>query len=180
MGFRVKSSERANRLMDCNIWGVIARRVGNESFLRHVFPLLLGWLEQGVEQTDIRAGNDGHQRCAVQSALREPDEPGFEERTQQATAVSPRSGRPSAAAPTIRNVGQTEQPSPGGICGFDERGGQGLTAASRVQVAAAASVSKEVFGCLGEPVLVGRNRGGGTYESYEKGCRYMFRSFSLV
>lgn len=143
--------------MDSNIWGVIAHRVGNQSFLRHVFPLLLGWLEQGVE-TDICVGNDRHPRCVVQSALRQSDEAGVEEETQHATAASPRSGRPSAATPISGNVGQAEQPSARGIDGLDEREGGGLTAASRVQAAAAASVSSEIFGRLGEREHADRKR----------------------
>lgn len=130
--------------MDSNIWGIIARRVGSESFLRHVFPLLLEWLEHGVgQETETCVGNDRRQGYVVQSALRQ--EAGIEKDTHQGT----QSGRPSAAAPMSGNVGQAEQPSPGGTDGFV--GGRGLTAASRVQVAAAASVSKEIFGRLGEP-----------------------------
>lgn len=150
--FRVQSSDRAGRLMDSNIWGVIARRVGNESFLRHVFPLLLGWLERGLEaETDACVGSERHQFCRVHAAaLRQSEQAGIEEETQPATAVSPRNGRPSAVAPTNGKVGQAEQPSPGRRNAFDERADGGLTAASRVQVAAAASVSKEIFRCLGE------------------------------
>lgn len=49
---RIQSPERASRLVDLNIWGTLARRIGNEAFLRHAFPLLLTWLERGVVEVD--------------------------------------------------------------------------------------------------------------------------------
>ncbi|CAM9221484.1 unnamed protein product, partial [Scytosiphon promiscuus] len=45
---RVRSPEHACRLMNSDVWGVLARRIATETFLRRVFPLLLAWLEQGV------------------------------------------------------------------------------------------------------------------------------------
>lgn len=35
--------------MAAGLWGVLARRFGNGPFLRFVFPLLLAWVDRGVE-----------------------------------------------------------------------------------------------------------------------------------
>lgn len=179
--FRINSPERACRLMDSNIWGVLARRIGNEAFLRQVFPLLLAWLERGVEDpdADVRLGNTNHRCCAVQAAapLRQAEETtsgGTSQNTQQVRSgdetrpattvtVSSRSDTSGVVTPTNGSVGRADRaPSPenrDAFQGLEIGGGGGVevtrmdgadSAASGVQVAAAASISLEVFECLGK------------------------------
>lgn len=177
----------ACRLMDSHVWGVLARRMGNEAFLRHAFPLLLVWLERGVEEADaddvhLHPGN-GHTSTTRRQAGKgasgatshDTQKARGDDETRPATSVSVsasvsvssrRSGTPGGAvAPTTsgRVGGADRAPSPGkggafrgpgggdgGGAGMTRTGGADSAAASRVQTAAAAAISLEVFECLGE------------------------------
>lgn len=45
--------------MAVGLWGVLARRFGNEPFLKFLFPLLLGWVDRGVNE-DVPLVEDLH------------------------------------------------------------------------------------------------------------------------
>lgn len=114
--------------MEAELWGVLARRFGNGPFLRHAFPLLLAWLDLGVNG-DISGGGKGNAGDFLGAAG-----------ATQATVSS-----------VNENSGQLR-----GIFGGRGDGDVMATtasdedAAARVQVAAAASISKEVYESLGE------------------------------
>lgn len=110
--------------MDSHLWGVLAQRVGSGCFLQHVMPVLLAWLEGAV---------DGTLSGDVSQAREEDDE--ADESVERAR----------------------KSPLEGGVLSAGEAGAVAAAAAtdadsasSRVQAAAAASVSSEVYDCLGE------------------------------
>lgn len=126
---RIRSPKLASRLMDSNIWGVLARRIGNGPFLRHAFPLLVAWLERGVVEeeagevdADVRLGNNNNDNqnhrsdCAAHAAAllhragkgasggaphdTQKARSGRGTRSATALSVSSRTGTPGAATPT--------------------------------------------------------------------------------
>lgn len=110
--------------MDSHLWGVLAHRVGCECFLRHALPVLLAWLE-GVVDSSVFGD--------VSWTREEGD----------------------AANESVERARSSS--SEGGVLSAGEAGGVVAAAAteadlasSRVQAAAAASVSGEVYECLGE------------------------------
>lgn len=121
--------------MDSHLWGVLAQRVGSECFLRHVMPVLLAWLEGVVDGTvsgDV-------------SQTREEEDDVANESVERARKSSLEGGVLSAGeAGGVATVAATDADS----------------ASSRVQATAAASVSSEVYDCLGEINRASRRRGG--------------------
>lgn len=136
--------------MDYNIWGVLARGIGNWLFLQHAFPLLLAWLERGIEERISEETNNVCTHCEEKPIS------GFE-RIRKTTTIS--STNEASRGPKSMYQGEGEFPAA-------RKNGRRNTvldtvsAASRVQVAAAASISGEVFESVGEKVDRSESDGG--------------------
>lgn len=170
---RVRIPQHACHLMDADIWGVVARRVGSEAFLRRALPLLLAWLERGV-QTET----DGTPRCratktpsAAVAAEQVAEEGADDTAAPRVREEGQRGGvtlAPERVPPRSRASGEvttSEGSAQAKMSSWDASGGRGDDgvgepdmsveggedlSASRVQVAASACVSQDVFECLGE------------------------------
>lgn len=111
--------------MEAGLWGILARRFGAGVFLRSVFPVLLTWVDRGVygalHRLDDHIVDDNHYRGGGRGS------------SAQSSGVYQDEGGefcwPQSSEATVAT--ETE-------------------AGSRVQVAAAAAVSCEVYEYLGE------------------------------
>lgn len=190
--------------MAAGLWGVLARRFGNGPFLRLVFPLLLAWVDRGVEGdalVDKGVDREEHRGSSADGgdggAVRDEDDGSggdvgglldvtgssvaYGGRLIAAGAQVPdarvaryadgslegsgegdrgrRASKPSSSDGDVdrRSSSADRRRTPGEEYGRRGRRGEGgsgmpvdLEVACRVQVDAAASVSHELFECLGE------------------------------